>query len=35
MTKYMDLLRETKESRIIEILKETEIFLREIGLRII
>ena len=35
MNKYIDLLKETKEQRIIEILRETERFLKEIGLRVV
>ena len=31
MSKYIDLLKESKESRIMDILRETEKFLKEIG----
>ncbi len=34
MSKYIDLLKESKESRIMDILRETEKFLKEIGVRI-
>lgn len=34
MDKYIDMLKEAKEGRILEILEETENFLREIGIRI-
>ncbi len=34
MSKYIDLLKESKESRIMDILRETEKFLKEIGARI-
>lgn len=35
MNKYIQLLKQTKENRIIEVLKETERFLKEIGLRVV
>lgn len=34
MSKYIDLLKESKESRIMDILRETEKFLKEIAVRI-
>lgn len=34
MSKYIDLLKESKESWIMDILKETEKFLKEIGAKI-
>lgn len=34
MSKYLELLKDSKESRIMEILKETENFLQEIAIRI-
>lgn len=34
MSKYLDLLKDSKENRIMEVLKETENFLKEIALRI-
>lgn len=35
MSKYIDLLKESKESWIMDILRETEKFLKEIGARIL
>jgi hypothetical protein len=35
MSKYIDLLKESKESWIMDILWETEKFLKEIGARIL
>lgn len=34
MDKYMKMLKKTKQRRILDILEETENFLREIGLKI-
>ncbi len=34
MDEYMNLLKKTKQRRILDILEETENFLREIGLKI-
>lgn len=34
MSKYIDLLKESKEGWIMDILRETEKFLKEIGARI-
>lgn len=34
MSKYLELLKDSKENRIMEVLKETENFLKEIALRI-